>query len=129
MAASICKARILRFLFMLLRRRRKPYVTAFLQPSSHIVKRIRLFYRSSMSSLQHLQGHPTENFEKKAYIKNKTAILAFWEIAGKSICSSLPASLMDEFPASKVHLQPIRNWAWSKGEIHPFQGERGWGDV
>ena len=32
---------------------------------------------------------------------------------------------MDEFPASKVHLQPIRNWVWSKGEIHPFQGERG----
>ena len=33
----------------------------------------------------------------------------------------------DEFPASKVHLQPIRNWVWSKGEIHPFQGERGGG--
>ena len=43
-----------------------------------------------MSSLQHLQGHPTENFEKKAYIKNKTAILAFWEIAGKKL--SVPHS-------------------------------------
>ena len=31
---------------------------------------------------------------------------------------------MDEFPASKVHLQPVRNWVWSKGEIHPFRGGR-----
>ena len=23
---------------------------------------------------------------------------------------------MDDFPASKVHLQPIGNWVWSKGE-------------
>ena len=34
---------------------------------------------------------------------------------------------MDEFPTSKLHLQPIRNWVWSKGEIHRFQGERGEG--
>ena len=30
-------------------------------------------------------------------------------------------------PTSKVHLQPIRNWVWSKDDIHPFQGERGEG--
>ena len=46
------------------------------------------------------QGHPTENFEKKTYIKkktnkqkqkqNKTAILAFCEIAWKNL--SVPHS-------------------------------------
>ena len=41
--------------------------------------------------------------------------------------SPLPASVMDEFPASKVHLQPIGNWVWSIGEIHPFHAERGGG--
>ena len=41
--------------------------------------------------------------------------------------SPLPASVMNEFPASKVHLQPIGNWVWSKGEIHPFHAERGGG--
>ena len=34
---------------------------------------------------------------------------------------------MNEFPASKVHLEPIGNWVWSKGEIHPFHAERGGG--
>ena len=41
--------------------------------------------------------------------------------------SPLPASVMDEFPASKVHLQPIGNWVWSIDEIHPFHAERGGG--
>ena len=43
------------------RTRRKPYVTlAFLQPSSHIVKRIRLLYRSSMSEfLSNIYRFPT----------------------------------------------------------------------
>lgn len=59
---------------MLLRTRRKPYVTAFLQPSSRIVNRIRL-----------LRKRPT--LKKK---KNKTAVLAFWEIAGKNL--SVPQS-------------------------------------
>ena len=68
---------------------------------------------------------------KKTYIKKKKK--GHFSILGdcfeKLICSSLPESLMDEFPASKLHLQPIRTWVWSKGEIHPFQGERGGGDV
>ena len=38
-----------------------------------------------------------------------------------------PSKCMDEFPASKVHLQPIGNWVWSIGEIHPFHAERGGG--
>ena len=43
--------------------------------------------------------------------------------------SPLPASVIDEFPASKVHLHPIGNWVWSKGEIHPFHAERGGGGL
>ena len=71
-------------------------------------------------------GTPDGKFweiKKKTKKKNSHfSILGdFWE---KFIFSSLPESLMDEFPASKVHLQPIRNWVWSTGEIHPFQGER-----
>ena len=70
-----------------------------------------------------------ENFETKTYIKEKKKQNSHFSILGdcweKFICSSFPESLMDEFPASKVHLQPIRNWVWSKDEIHPFQGERG----
>ena len=45
----------------------------------------------------------------KAWIKLSKAILSMlgvcWE---KFICSSLPARLTEEFPASKVHLQPLQ---------------------
>ena len=57
-------------------------------------------------------GHPTGNFEKKtqnnnkAWLKLPEAISSIlgncWE---KFICSTLPARLMEEFSASKVHLQ------------------------
>ena len=51
-----------------------------------------------------LRKRPKNN--NKAWIKLSEAILSilgdFWE---KFICSSLPARLMEEFPASKVHLQ------------------------
>ena len=52
---------------------------------------------------------------KKAGIKLSEAILRIlgdcWE---KCICSSLPARLMEEFPASKVHLQPS---TWLTGKF------------
>ena len=65
-------------------------------------------------------------------------------LLGKFISSLLPARLMEEFPASKVHLQPAAwlaetfpskrmsrhywpLWVWPKGEVQPFSwavGER-----
>ena len=59
-----------------------------------------------------------------------------WE---KFICSSLPARLMEEFPASKVHLQPPTSltgkfpskrksrhywpvWLWTQGNFSPSVG-------
>ena len=84
MAASICKERILRFLCMLLRTRRKPYLTAFLQPSSRIVNRIRL-----------LRKRPTL---KK---QNKTAILAFCDIAGKIYLSLTPSKSDGRVPSQQ----------------------------
>ena len=58
-------------------------------------------------------------------------------LLGKFICSSLPARLIEEFPARKVHLQPAAwltgkfpskrtsrhyrpLWVWAKGEVQPF---------
>ena len=85
MAASICKARILRFRCMLLRREDKAQAIRNTSFPSTVIS-----YRKQQST-----GSP------------------------------LPASVMNEFPANKVHLQPIGNWVWSKGEIHPFHAERG----
>ena len=67
------------------------------------------------------QGHQREILRKtpenndKTWIKLSEAILGIlgdcWE---KFICSSLPARLMEEFPASKVHLQPA---TWLQGSF------------
>ena len=61
-----------------------------------------------------LRKRPQNN--NKAWIKLSEAILSIlgdcWE---KFICSSLPARLMEEFPASKVHLQPA---TWLTGKFH-----------
>ena len=66
-------------------------------------------------------GHPKRRFEKrpknnnKAWIKLSEAILSIlggcWK---KVICTTLPASLMEEFPVSKVHLQPA---TWLTGKF------------
>ena len=60
-----------------------------------------------------LRRRPKNN--NKARIKLSEAILSTlrdcWE---KAICSSLPARLMEEFPASKVHLQPT---IWLTGKF------------
>ena len=78
---------------------------------------------------------------------------AFWShfkhfgrlLGKKFICSSLPASLMEEFPASKVHLKratwltgkfPSRCmsrrywpvWVWPKAKIYTFSGGGGGGE-
>ena len=70
-----------------------------------------------------IQGHPMGNFEKrpktnsKAWIKLSEAHLSIlgdcWK---KFICSSLPASLMEEFPASKVHLH-VHPETWLTGKF------------
>ena len=69
---------------------------------------------------------------------SEVILKVFWENAGKN--SSVPhcqQGLMEEFPASKVHLQPANwrtrkfpcrrmsrqywpVWVWSQGKIHPF---------
>ena len=52
-----------------------------------------------------------------------------WE---KFICSSLPARLMEEFPASKAHLQPatslLASWVVVIGQnsVLHWKGGRGW---
>jgi len=93
-----------------------------------------------MSSLQHLKKKKKkkktllpfpQTTKKKVKDTRKRKKNSHFTISGgcwkKFICSSLPARLMDEFPASKVHLPPIGHWVWSKGEIHSFQAERGGG--
>ena len=68
-------------------------------------------YRSTQREI--LRKIPKKN--KKARIKLSEAILRIlgdcWE---KFICSSLPARLMEEFPVSKVHLQPA---TWLTGKF------------
>ena len=70
-----------------------------------------------------IQGHPMGNFEKrpktnnKAWIKLSEAHLSilgdWWE---KFICSSLRASLMEEFAASKMHLH-VHPETWLTGKF------------
>ena len=66
-------------------------------------------------------GHPMEHFEKKALKEQQSMNKSFWnhfrhlgDCLKKFICSSFPARLMEEFPASKVHLQPA---TWLTGEF------------
>ena len=57
-----------------------------------------------------LAGAPENKFwekDLKAATKHSEAILSILgDCCEKFVCSSLPAKLMEEFPASKVHLQP-----------------------
>ena len=103
-----------------------------------------------------LRKRPKNNNE--AWIKLSEANISIlrdcWE---KFICFSLLARLMEEFPASKVHIQPVQpdllggfpadvcphftgqfrcghsggmligNWVWQTGEIHHFSGWGGGG--
>ena len=63
------------------------------------------------------QGHPTGNFEKKTW-KQQQSMKPFFSILPdcweKCICSLLPATLLEEFPASKVNLQPA---TWLTGKF------------
>ena len=106
---------------------------------------LRTLTRCSLSTGQ-VQGQPKGNFEKRD-LKTTTKhdsklseviLKVFWENAGKN--SSVPhcqQGLMEEFPASKVHLQPANwrtrkfpcrrmsrqywpVWVLSQGKIHPF---------
>ena len=62
-----------------------------------------------------LRKRPKNNNKAWLWIKLSEAILSifgdFWE---KFICCSLPARLMEDFPASKVHLQPA---TWLTGKF------------
>ena len=101
-------------------------------------------YRSTQREI--LRKRPKNN--NKAWIKLSEAILSVlgdcWE---KFISSSLPARLMEDFPASKVHPKPA-TWltgkfpsrrmskhyrpvlVWSQGKIQTFsEGGRGLGSV
>ena len=91
------------------------------------------------------------NFEKRASeVKQRKNVNDinnnnnFGRLLGKFISSSLPARLMEEFPASKVHLQPAAwltgkfpskrtsrhywpLWVLPKGEVQPFSWAVGGG--